>query len=77
MNSFFMFSQDSVIVVVQITDMKYDDPIQNVTATIVSSNKSAYYTTNSKGLLYFKAKKGSIVNFKFSHHTFLAIDSEK
>lgn len=77
LNSFFMFSQDSVVVIVQVTDMKYDDAIQNVTATIVSRNESAYYTTNSKGLLYFKAQKGSIVNFKFSHHTFLAIDSEK
>ncbi|MFT5778631.1 MAG: hypothetical protein ACI837_001587, partial [Crocinitomicaceae bacterium] len=67
-------AQDSVVVVVEINDARYKDPIQNVTAAISFGKTIFYRTANSKGHITIKSPKGVRIDFGLTHPKF---NSEK
>lgn len=73
-STFYGRAQDSVIVVAEILDKKYEDPIQNVTVSISMGTKTMIKTTRSRGKVVFKTPRGVGINFQLSHEKY---DSEK
>lgn len=67
-------AQDSVIVVAEILDKKYEDPIQNVDVSISMGAKAMIRRTRSRGKIVFRSPKGVGINFQLSHEKY---DSEK
>lgn len=64
------FSQDSVVVVVEMRSTTENETIQNVNATIENGGNPFYRISNQKGLLSFKAPIGSTISLKLNHTHF-------
>ncbi|MFT5859573.1 MAG: hypothetical protein ACI865_001676 [Flavobacteriaceae bacterium] len=63
-------AQDSVIVAVKVTDVRYEDPIQNVRVTITADTSTFIRTTSIRGILYFKTPSGIKVGIGLTHPRF-------
>lgn len=71
-----IYSQE-VVVVIEVTDKKYFDPIQNVNVNVSVKDSIVNYTTNTKGLFAFKVNKGEEMQLRFSHHSYLGFSINK
>ena len=76
-SSVISFSQDTVVVVVEMRSATEDETIQNVRATIEIGNNSFYEITNHKGILSFEARRGSYISFKMNHTHFESVSEKK
>ncbi len=64
------FGQDSVVVVIEVTDAEYKDPIQNVTASVSYNSTQFFKTTSTKGKLSFQTPTGIKLNYGLTHPRF-------
>ncbi|MDG1427790.1 MAG: hypothetical protein P8P87_02815 [Crocinitomicaceae bacterium] len=69
------FGQDSLVVVMKVIDAKYEDPIQNVTASISYDSTQFFKSTSRKGELSFQVPMGVKLNYGLTHPRFNSISS--
>lgn len=65
--SSFANAQDSVVVVVELTDAKTDEAINNAQGTFMFNGSSLLKTSQSKGIITFETTKGTTVEANITH----------
>ncbi|MDX2362818.1 MAG: hypothetical protein QNK23_18555 [Crocinitomicaceae bacterium] len=65
--AFTSFSQDSVVVNIEIKNSRYDDPVRNADVIIETSGDTLKYRTNSYGDVFYTSALGVSTKFTLEH----------
>lgn len=71
--SFGMTQKDSVLVLFEISDKAFREPIQNVNGTFVNSGDSFYEKSGTKGIIQVFALNNSTLSYHFNHPLYISV----